>query len=85
MTDTHVDLVVLGGGSGGYAAALRAAGVGFAFVQIFVPGNWPMRWHLRGLLGRHSVLPLPNTCTHLWNSCSNSRGLATASLLTRQK
>ena len=28
MTDTTVDLVVLGGGSAGYAAALRAAELG---------------------------------------------------------
>jgi len=26
MSDTNVDLVVLGGGSGGYAAALRVGG-----------------------------------------------------------
>ncbi len=34
MTDTNVDLVVLGGGSGGYAAALRAAELGSSVVLI---------------------------------------------------
>jgi len=34
MTDTHVDLVVLGGGSAGYAAALRAAELGSSVVLI---------------------------------------------------
>ncbi len=34
MTDTTVDLVVLGGGSGGYAAALRAAELGSSVVLI---------------------------------------------------
>jgi len=34
MSDTNVDLVVLGGGSGGYAAALRAAELGSSVVLI---------------------------------------------------
>ncbi|WP_420124482.1 FAD-dependent oxidoreductase, partial [Nakamurella sp.] len=34
MTDTNVDLVVLGGGSGGYAAALRAAELGMSVALI---------------------------------------------------
>ena len=34
MTDTNVDLVVLGGGSGGYAAALRAAELGSSVALI---------------------------------------------------
>ena len=34
MTDTNVDLVVLGGGSGGYAAAIRAAELGSSVVLI---------------------------------------------------
>lgn len=34
MTEQHVDLVVLGGGSGGYAAALRAAQLGRSVVLI---------------------------------------------------
>jgi len=34
MTDTNVDLVVLGGGSAGYAAALRAAELGSAVVLV---------------------------------------------------
>ncbi|WP_425841947.1 dihydrolipoyl dehydrogenase [Microbacterium sp. PA5] len=34
MTDTHADIVVLGGGSGGYAAALRAAELGKSVVLI---------------------------------------------------
>ena len=33
-TDTTVDLVVLGGGSGGYAAALRAAELGMSVVMV---------------------------------------------------
>ncbi len=34
MTDTNVDLVVLGGGSAGYAAALRAAELGSSVVLV---------------------------------------------------
>ena len=34
MTDTSVDLVILGGGSGGYACALRAAELGMSVVLI---------------------------------------------------
>ena len=34
MTDTNVDLVILGGGSGGYAAALRAAELGMSVALI---------------------------------------------------
>ena len=34
MTDTNVDLVVLGGGSAGYAAALRAAELGSKVVLV---------------------------------------------------
>jgi len=34
MTDHHADIVVLGGGSGGYAAALRAAELGKSVVLI---------------------------------------------------
>ena len=34
MADTQYDLVILGGGSGGYAAALRAAELGKSVVLI---------------------------------------------------
>ncbi|MER2093476.1 MAG: FAD-dependent oxidoreductase, partial [Saccharopolyspora rectivirgula] len=34
MTDTSADLVVLGGGSGGYACAFRAAELGLSVVLI---------------------------------------------------
>ncbi|MBC6450847.1 dihydrolipoyl dehydrogenase [Actinokineospora xionganensis] len=34
MTDTSADLVILGGGSGGYACAFRAAGLGLSVILI---------------------------------------------------
>ncbi|HET6505108.1 MAG TPA: FAD-dependent oxidoreductase, partial [Amycolatopsis sp.] len=34
MTDTSADLVILGGGSGGYAAAFRAAELGLSVILI---------------------------------------------------
>ncbi|MDQ4092947.1 MAG: FAD-dependent oxidoreductase, partial [Actinomycetota bacterium] len=34
MTDTPADLVILGGGSGGYACALRAAQLGLSVVLV---------------------------------------------------
>ena len=34
MTDTSADLVILGGGSGGYACAFRAAGLGLSVILV---------------------------------------------------
>ena len=34
MTETSADLVILGGGSGGYACAFRAAGLGLSVILV---------------------------------------------------
>jgi len=34
VTDTSADLVILGGGSGGYACAFRAAGLGLSVILV---------------------------------------------------